>query len=118
VQDAVAKVGDLVYDPRQRAFTAVLNRYRWEETARPERVRAALRIDDVTGVRARGIALGRAEGVVNLLALEFRAEGEPPGGVMRLVFSGGGEIEATVECIDVSLLDLTRPWRARAKPQH
>jgi hypothetical protein len=34
------------------------------------------------------------------------------------VFSGGGEIELDVECVDVTLIDLTRPWRARGRPAH
>jgi hypothetical protein len=118
VQDAVAKVGDLVFDPRKRAFTAVLNRYRWEEADRRQRVRAALRVEAVERVRARGMRLGQPGAVVNLLAVEFRPDGEPPGGALRLIFSGGGEIEAAVECIDVSLMDLTRPWRARGRPRH
>ncbi len=118
VQDAVAKVGDLVFDPRKRAFTAIVNRYRWEQADRRQRVRAALRIETVASVRARGLELADRAAVVNLLAIEFRPAGEPPAGAVRLVFSGGGEIEAEVECIELSLLDLTRPWPARGRPRH
>ena len=37
-QDAVAKVGDIVFEPKARRLTIAFNRYRWESTAR-ERVR-------------------------------------------------------------------------------
>jgi hypothetical protein len=118
LQDAVARIGDIAFDPRARTLTVVLNRYRWEDAARPERVRAALRLDGVGRVRARGVRLDEPKAVANLLSLQFRPDGEPPAGVLSLVLSGGGEIEAEVECIDVSLVDLTRPWRARGRPAH
>ncbi len=118
VQDSVAKMGDLSYDPKARTFTAVVNRYRWEASGRSERVRAALRFDGVTRLRARGVRLDAPAAVANLLAVTFKQDDEPPGGVVTLVLSGGGEIEAAVECIDASLVDLTRPWRARGRPKH
>ncbi len=118
LQDAVAKVGDLLFDPKARSFTAAVNRFRWEDHSRPERVRAALRIDGVTKLRTRGLRQDAKDAVANLLALEFSPAATPPGGVLRLVLSGGGEIEADVECIDVSLIDLTPPWRAKGKPKH
>jgi hypothetical protein len=120
LQDAVARVGDLTLDPRRRTFTAVVNRFRWESGARAERVRAALRLDGVGRVRVRGIRVEEPKAVASLLSVEFRSDGvaESPAGLVRLVFSGGGEIEVEVECIDVSLVDLTRPWRARGRPRH
>lgn len=118
LQDAVAKMGDLAYDPKARVFTAVVNRYRWEAKRRQERVRAALRLDGVTRLRARGLRLDAKEAVANLLAVSWTPDPEPPGGTVTLVLSGGGEIEARVECIDVALVDLSRPWRARGRPKH
>lgn len=118
LQDAVVRIGDITFDPRGRTFTAVVNRYRWEAGKRAERVRAAVRVDGVGRVRARGVRLDEPAAVANLLSVEFRPDGEPPSGLLRLVFSGGGEIEAEVECIDASLVDLTRPWRARGRPKH
>lgn len=118
VQDAVARVGELRHDPRRRTFTAVLNRYRWEAGGRSERVRAALRADGVVSVRGRGLATDRPNAVANLLALMFTPGAEPPAGVLRLVFSGGGEIELAVECLDVSVIDVSRPWSARGRPRH
>ena len=42
LQDAVAKVGDIVFEPRARRLTIVFNRYRWE--AGGQRVRSALQL--------------------------------------------------------------------------
>jgi hypothetical protein len=117
-QDAVAHVGDLSYDPRSRVFTLMLNRYRWEAAERRERVRAALRIDAVLRAQTRGVSRDRRDAVVSLLAVTFTPDAEPPGGVLTLVLAGGGEIKLTVECIDATLIDVARPWRARGRPRH
>lgn len=118
VQDAVTRMGELRHDARARSFTVAMNRYRWEDSRRRERVRAALRIDGVERVRSRGLSMDRADAVANLLALSFEPGAEPPAGMVRLVFSGGGEIELAVECLDATLVDLSQPWRARSRPRH
>ena len=39
--------------------------------------------------------------------------GEDGAGTLRLVFAGDGEIALDVECLDVRLVDVTRPYLAR-----
>ena len=34
------------------------------------------------------------------------------------MFSGGGDLQAHVECIDAVLADLTESWPARVAPAH
>ncbi len=58
LQDAVAKVGDIHYEPAARRLTIALNRFRWEAAggrAGGERVRAALQVGGVLAVKARRI---------------------------------------------------------------
>ncbi|KAA5804683.1 DUF2948 family protein [Alkalicaulis satelles] len=119
LQDAAGTLGDFQYEPKARRFTLALNRYRWEGPARGrgERVRAALQIGSVLSVRSQRLKQGARDAVVNLLALSFEP-GEAPGGALILTFSGGGALRLEVECIDAALADVSRPWRAMARPGH
>ena len=63
--------------------------------------------------------------MVSLLAIKFTPNGRDegstetdPGGMIELLFAGGGAIRLTVECIDAELSDLTGPWAASGKPMH
>lgn len=120
LQDAVARLGDFTFDPKRRAFTVELNRYRWEERGRGrgERVRAALKFDGVLAARRKGLGRDDPETVASLLNIAFDP-GEPaPSGVARLVFAGGGEIALDVECLEATLVDVSPAWPARARPRH
>lgn len=116
LQDAVAKVGDISYEARSRRLTVVFNRFRWEADER-QRVRSALQIGGVLSVQARGIRRERREGVLELLAIAFDP-GEPPGGILTLSFAGGGDLRATVECVDAVLADVSSPWPTPRAPRH
>ncbi|MDO5621586.1 MAG: DUF2948 family protein [Paracoccus sp. (in: a-proteobacteria)] len=117
-QDAILTVGDLTYDRRGRRFSALLNRFRWEDADaarredRPyERVRALLVISDVVAVRSDGIARDDAGLVLSLLDLEWQP-GEDGTGRLILNLAGDGAIALDVECLSVDLRDVTRPYAA------
>jgi hypothetical protein len=38
--------------------------------------------------------------------------------VVHLVFAGGGDLRAKVECIDVIVADLSAPWPTPRRPGH
>jgi hypothetical protein len=124
LQDATAKLKDLVWLPRQRRFAALFNRFRWEDGRSATRVRAGLHFDGVLKVQSRAMKRGAPEAVVSLLAITFapavtsEKSEDNPGGVIELVFAGGGVIRLEVECIDAALRDLTGPWAAIARPKH
>ena len=119
LQDAIAKVGDVVWDPRGRQLTIAFNRFRWEaETGRVgERVRAGLQLGSVLEVKARKVRRDAKDAVLELLAVSFEP-GEAPGGVIHLAFAGGGDLAVGVECVDVVLADLSMPWPTQRKPAH
>jgi hypothetical protein len=125
VQDAVLKVGDLIYLPSEKRFALAMNRFSWEKanavTGRKrdgfERRRTALTFDRVTAVRATGVDRGRPETVLELLALSF-AVTDAPSGVVTLVFAGGGAVELSVEVIEARLADLGPAWGTTSKPSH
>ncbi|MEM6487222.1 MAG: DUF2948 family protein [Pseudomonadota bacterium] len=166
-QDSVARVGDVLWLPRKRRVVILMNRFRWEAATRAraagprppaERVRAALTVDQAQGLRARGVAPGKGDAVIALLALSFVPREAPvdaetgdgaaaaangldapdpagdgdgdggaptvlpavlPAGVLTLTCAGGALFEVSVETLDVSLADLTQPWKANAgTPYH
>lgn len=120
-QDSLARLGDLQFDSRERAFTLAINRFRWEQDERrKERVRAILRFDSVLAVRSRNLRQGADDAIVELLAVEFEpAPGEEnPGGVIRLILAGGGELRLEAELIEARLMDVSAPWPARRRPDH
>lgn len=117
VQDAVGKIGDLAYLEGTRRFVIVLNRYCWENDNVPMRVRAALQINGVMSIKYKNLNLQRRDGVVSLLAVQFEPD-IVPGGWVRLIFAGGGEIRLEVEACEAILEDMTAPWAARSQPAH
>lgn len=116
LQDAVAKIGDIALEQRARRVTVSFNRYRWEGQG-GERVRSALQIGSVLGVKARNLRRGAKSAVVELLALTFEP-GEAPGGTITLSFAGDGDLRILVECIDAVLLDISTPWPTPHVPTH
>jgi hypothetical protein len=115
LQDAVAKIGDIVYSPRDRSLTIALNRYRWEEGG--QRIRAGLQIASVVEVKSRKLRREAKDAVVEILAITFRP-GDPPGGVVNIAFAGGGDLQLTVECLDCVLADVSVPWPTPRAPSH
>ena len=118
VQDAVLGSADLRWDRKRRRFVLLVNRFRWEDRAaaevgqRPyERVRAMLVVGDVTAVRTMGIARDAGESVLSVLSMAFAA-GPDGTGTLTLTLAGDGAVALLVEALEVTLKDVTRPYRA------
>ena len=123
LQDAVARVGDLVWMPTSRRFAVLFNRFKWEDAQgkRSEnvRVRSGLHFDGVMAAKSFKIMRGNPDAVLSLLAIQFLPKGgEDPGGMIVLVFAGGGAIKLDVENIDAELSDISGEWAALGKPSH
>lgn len=117
LQDAVGKIGDIRFEAKGRRLTLTLNRYRWEAGGR-SRVRAALQLGSVEAVEARRLRRDAPAAVVELLALTFEPDAEPPGGSLILSFAGGGNLKVKVECLDAVLADVSAPWPTPRTPGH
>ena len=117
LQDAVGKVGDIHFEPGRRQLTLALNRFRWEATGAKERIRAAVQVGGVMGLKARRIRREARRAVLELLAVTFEP-GDAPGGAVVFEFAGGADLRAEVECLDVVLADVSKPWPATAEPRH
>jgi hypothetical protein len=126
LQDAVTQTSDIAWARRHRRFSLLVNRFRWEDAPaasrqdRPfERVRAVLTVGGVLRARTSGVDSKDRDLVLQLLTLAF--DPGPDGtGTLRLVLAGDGEIALDVECLDLTLADVTRPYLAQARtaPSH
>lgn len=126
VQDGVVQASDMSFMQRGRRFAMLINRFRWEDrdaaqlSGRPlERVQSLLFVDSVLGVKTQGIQPGDPDTVLSLLSVDFE-QGEDAAGVLTVTFAGDGALRFDVECVDVKLKDVSRPYEARAQrvPDH
>jgi hypothetical protein len=126
VQDAVCQPDRIAWMPRRHRFTLLLNRFRWEDRPaaerqrRPfERIQSLLTVDSAMRARTSGVDPADRELVMAVLSIDFEPT-EDGAGRVQLVLAGDGEIVLDVECLDVSLVDVTRPYVARARraPAH
>lgn len=129
LQDAVLRVGDMAFLPRERRFAVIVNRFDWETAAGKvksgakaslERRRSGLRFERVLGAKVHDIDLKDRSAALALLAIVFEPSAEPESaaGDVTLTFSGGAAIRLTVECVEAELKDLGAVWKARRAPSH
>ncbi len=125
VQDAIVKIADIFWQPRDHRFVVALNRFDWMSAAEAKpnaradyrRCRTALRFERVLACKCRNLDQTDKEARLNLLAVEF-AERAAPGGIVTLTFSGGGVIRLDVECLEAELADLGEVSAAAICPDH
>lgn len=117
-QDAIFPVTEMTWQPSQRCFALLLNRFRWEDkdaAARRgrayERVQAVLMFDSVLSVASQGIDRSDKDMILSLLSVEFEPS-EDGAGQILLTLAGDGAIRLSVEAIDATLKDVTRPYKA------
>ena len=119
LQDAVLRVGDIVFLPKERRFVIEVRRFDWEAgfDQPPQRRLTCMHFNQVTGVRVRGIDQTRKEAILNLLAISFD-ETNPPSGTATMIFAEGGAIQIDVECVELQMKDVGPVWAADGRPIH
>ena len=119
LQDAIVRVGDIAYLPKEQRFALAARRFDWETAPKeaPRRRLTGLHFERVTAVRTRGIDPARQDAVLDLLAITFE-ERDPPSGTATLIFADGGAIQIDVECIEMQMRDLGPVWEAESRPVH
>jgi hypothetical protein len=134
LQDAVLRVADMAYLPREKRFAALANRFDWGKAFRTEgkpvipkrgsagleRRRTGLRIERVLAAKVTGIDLKDRRATFALLAIAFTPSGNPdaPDGDVTLTFSGGAAIRLKVECLEFEMKDLGAVWSTKNSPVH
>lgn len=125
MQDALIRRNDMHFDPAAKRFALAANRFCWEKwvkksgffglRSRPERVRTMLRFDFVEKAQSRGLS---ADASVPLNLLAVTAERLDSGVVLMLRFSSDIDMALGCETIDVTLDDVSEPWRVKEAPGH
>jgi hypothetical protein len=119
LQDAIVRVGDIAYLPKEHRFAIVGRRFDWEAGPQdaPRRRLTGLHFERVTAVRVRGMDPARPDAILELLAITFE-ERDAPSGTATLFFADGGAIQIDVECIEMQMKDLGPVWEAESRPAH
>lgn len=125
-QDAVFPATEMKWQVSERRLALLVNRFRWEDEAAArqrgrvfERVQSLLVVDNVLNVSSQGVDRSDGDTVCSLLSVDFEA-GDDCAGQVLLTLAGDGAIRLNVEALEVSLRDVTRPYRApsRMAPDH
>ena len=118
LQDAVLPVSEMQWQREEQRFGLLANRFRWEDADAAatskravERVQAVVVFDSVVGVRSSGLDMKDKEQVISVLSMTFEAK-EDGAGTVVLTLAGDGAIALDVECVEVTLADVTRPYVA------
>ncbi len=125
LQDAVVRLDEMAYSPRDQRFAVLCNRFDWAGTATTQRTgerrRSGLRIDRVTSAHTQGIDHDAGTTVLLILAVLFEPSPDPaasPAGTLTLVCAGQAAIRLDVECVEMVLEDLGPAWEAARRPEH
>ncbi len=120
LQDALLRIGDIAYLPREKRFALLAARFDWERKAQGEleRCSAGLHFGAVKKVRCAGVLRERPDEMLELLAVLFEPGPSAPEGRIRLVFAGGATILLEVESIEAQLCDLGPRWSVSLCPAH
>ena len=124
-QDAVFPVTEMTWRPSERRFALLVNRFRWEDAdnARArgrdvERVQSLLVVDHVERVASQGVDRSDKDMIYSVLSLESATkDGQDE---LILTLAGDGAIRLSIEALEVSLKDVTKPYIApsRKVPDH
>ncbi len=119
VQDAVVKVGDLVWLPGEKRFAMMMRRFDWEGAGEGQHRRrlTAMHFDRVTSLKTLNIDPQAKDEALSLLAVTWTAM-DAPGGELVLTFSGGAALKLQAECIEAQLKDLGGMWETAHQPAH
>jgi hypothetical protein len=117
LQDGVFCVKDLAWTKKKRKLALLVNRFRWENN-RPERVRTLLIINNVLKISSQGIDRADKNAPLNLLKLDLNQTKKSI--FLTLLLSEFGAIRCLIEAIDVSMKDVTRPYKDKSgkAPMH
>jgi Protein of unknown function (DUF2948) len=120
LQDSLMPLVAMVYEPSDKMFTLLANRFCWEHPGIEHegaplyhRVHTGVCFHNVGAVRHKGFSRKGEQRTLNLLTMH----GENKGGI-HMVFSEGHEIRVETEDLRLYMGDLHVPWPTRSRPTH
>ncbi len=121
IQDSVFKRHAISWNARQREFAVLLSRFCWERGSDEgsQRIRTVLKVTDILDIQMADLTQASAPDVFSCLELRFKPH-EELSGELALILSGDRDVKMSVECIEVSLTDVSSPYPAasRKTPDH
>jgi len=121
LQDAVLPMKETSWQPDVNRFGMLVNRFRWEDKTdaeqgkRPyERVQSMLVIDCVQNVSSMGIDHSNKDQIISILSVAYKDD------KVTFTLAGDGALSLDVECLDITVKDVTKPYAAisKAAPRH
>jgi hypothetical protein len=113
LQDAIAPVCDMLYNPADKNFIMVVHRLRREtEDAPLERICCAVNLRGVESVKTHGIDLNKQERMLDLLAVM------PEKQTVDFIFAGDAEIRVQLGAWSMIVEDFGEAWPASCSPCH
>ncbi|MDA0784901.1 MAG: DUF2948 family protein [Proteobacteria bacterium] len=124
LQDAIVPIGDISFQPDDRRFVFVANRFRWEVDGVPragrnaERINAGVVFSNVVDVKRRGIDFTARGTFLNLLAISCELDAGGDGPTVQLTFSGDTAIRLQTTGLLCHLEDFGEAWPTQWRPEH
>ena len=125
LQDGIFCIKDLAWLKKKMQVAVLINRFRWEnkseyidKNSAPERVKSLLIIDNVLNISSQGIDRSDDSEPLNLLNLDLKKTKKNI--FLTLLLSNFGAIRCELEAIELSIKDVTRPYKAYSEniPYH
>ena len=125
LQDSIFFINDLAWLKKKQRVAVLVNRFRWEnkseyidKNSAPERVKSLLIIDNVLNISSQGIDRSDDSEPLNLLNLDLKKTKKNI--FLTLLLSNFGAIRCELEAIELSIKDVTRPYKAHSEniPYH
>ena len=117
LQDAIVRIGGIHFDKTRQTLVMTASRF-CHEAEDPTRIQSGLGIHNVLSVQMKGINRADPNSFMVLLEMAFVPADEPPSGYVHLIFAGGGEILAHIECLEVRLIDMQNQHKTKSIPVH
>jgi hypothetical protein len=119
-QDSIVRVGDINFNKSAGTLTLVLSRFKQEQKngKTGERTKSGLRFNNVLSLQSQGIDRVDPDAFTVLLSVDFVAGKPKPTGEISLVFSGGGQLKASVEYLETRLIDYADARETNSVPLH
>ncbi|MFY9288788.1 MAG: DUF2948 family protein [Alphaproteobacteria bacterium] len=112
LQDAIAPICDMVFDPAEKSFIMVVHRLRRESGEGLERICCAINMRGVNAAQLNGLDLTQKSLMLDLLAVMLE------GASLTFIFAGHAKIRLQLADWAMVVEDFGEAWPAQCNPCH